>query len=261
MTWLDTILLSIVEGISEFLPISSTGHMIVTSYFLGIQQEAFVKTFTVVVQLGAILAVVVLYWRKFFQISFEFYKLLVIASLPAALIGLAFEKLIDRALGSIAVVIFSMISGGLILIGIDRWIKPPHQEPKITVKKSFVIGMYQCIAMIPGVSRSASTIIGGLMQGLTRPQAAEFSFLMSVPVMFGATLLKLIKYRQLLNHDTIEILLIGNIIAFVVALVVIKMFITYLTKHGLKVFGYYRIIFGLLLIGIILLRSAHIEML
>jgi undecaprenyl-diphosphatase len=246
MNLVHALILSVVEGITEFLPISSTGHMIIASTFLGIQEDEMVKLFTVAIQLGAILAVVALYWRRFVQVSIPFYRNIVIASIPAAILGLSFEKQIDRALGNPLVVVITMVLGGFILVGIDSWIvPPPDSETKpITPKASFVIGFFQCLAMIPGTSRSASTIIGGLTQKLTRRQAAEFSFFLAVPIMFGATGLKLWKGRHLLTPDSIQLLIICNVIAFVVAAVVIKAFIGYLSRHGLKAFGFYRIVAG-----------------
>lgn len=246
MTTLQAIIIAIVEGLTEFLPISSTGHMIITQSLLGVQSTDFVKVFTISIQFGAILSVLVLYGQRFFQ-SINFYLKLIAAFIPAAIIGKLFGDQIDLWLENVEIVAYTLLIGGIILLFIDK-ILNPKQETEITYGKSFVIGLFQCIALIPGVSRSAATIIGGMTQKLTRKQAAEFSFFLAVPTMLAATGYKLLKaYKETpeaLSSDNLSILLIGNIVAFVVAIIAIKFFIGVLTKYGFKAFGYYRIIVG-----------------
>ena len=247
MSPLDAVIIAIVEGITEFLPISSTGHMIITEGILGLKNTDFTKTFIVNIQFGAILSVVVLYWRKFFQ-SLDFYIKLFIAFIPAAVIGFLLHDFIDDLLESVVVVAVTMLAGGIILLFVDRWFRNPSQDQSITGKKALIIGCFQCIAMIPGVSRSAAAMIGGMSQKLDRATAAEFSFFLAVPTMFAASAYKLIKSYQTITGETIGILLLGNAVAFVVAMLAIKSFIAYLTKHGFIVFGWYRIAIGLLLL-------------
>lgn len=246
------IALAIVEGITEFLPISSTGHMILLADWLGIQDDEFTKLYIVVIQLGAILSVVVLYWKRFFM-SREFYYKLLVAFMPAVVLGLLFADTIDRMLGSSLVVAISLILGGLILLKADDWWGHYH-EKYITYKKAFIIGLFQTLAMIPGVSRSGATIIGGMIQKLDRRVAVEFSFFLAVPTMLGATVKKLWDYyREGLHLSTYDwkIILLGNAVAFIVAMLAIKAFIDYVSRKGFKPFGYYRILLGLIiLIGI-----------
>ncbi len=251
MSLLEIIVLAIVEGITEFLPVSSTGHMIIASAMMGIEQEPFVKTFTVAIQLGAILSVLVLYWKKFLQ-SVNFYVKLFVAFLPAAVFGLLLNDFIESLLENVLVVAISLVLGGIVLVFIDKVFKNAggDEEQEVSMLKGFKIGFFQLLSMIPGVSRSAATIIGGMTQGLNRKTAAEFSFFLAVPTMFGATCLTLFKSYDTIQPDEIRALLIGNVIAFLVAMVAIKTFITFLTKNGFKVFGYYRIILGLILIGL-----------
>jgi len=257
MTWLQTIVLAIVEGLTEFLPISSTGHMIIASSFMGIEQDKFVKLFEVCIQLGAILAVVVLYWRKFFDFrKWTFYLKLIVAFIPAAICGLLFSKQIDRLLESAVTVACSFIIGGIVLLFIDRVFKrfTVEKVEGISYRRAFLIGCFQVIAMIPGVSRSAATIIGGLQQKLTRNLAAEFSFFLAVPTMFAATAKKLLDFKQegyQFQGNELPQLLVGNLIAFVVALIAIKSFIQYLQKHSFRAFGVYRIFAGLVILGLI----------
>jgi undecaprenyl-diphosphatase len=259
MNTIQTIILSIVEGLTEFLPISSTGHLIITSSFMGIEKDAFTKLFEVAVQLGAILAVVVLYWKKFFDFTrLRFYAKLIIGVIPALILGFLFSNKIDAMLESPVTVAVMMTLGGVILLFIDNVFKNPtiETENKISFKRSFVIGIWQCLAMIPGTSRSAASIIGGMQQKLTRQLAAEFSFFLAVPTMFAATGYKLYKaYKEdpaiLQNYANVHALILGNIIAFAVAILAIKFFITYLQKHGFKLFGYYRIIAGIVLLILI----------
>jgi undecaprenyl-diphosphatase len=253
MSFWQAIIIAIVEGITEFLPVSSTGHMIITSSLMGIQSDEFVKMFTIAIQFGAILSVVVLYREKFFK-SFDFYFKLFAAFLPAAVFGLLLNDYIDKWMENVWVVAIALLLGGIVLLFIDKWFNNENPDTDVTYPQAVKIGFFQVISMIPGVSRSAATIIGGLQQGLNRKQAAEFSFFLAVPTMFAATVYKLYKYQKEFgfNTDNLSILLIGNVVAFIVAMLAIKVFITYLTKHGFKIFGYYRIALGLILLGLML---------
>jgi undecaprenyl-diphosphatase len=246
----QAIILAIVEGITEFLPVSSTGHMIIASSFMGISHLEFTKMFTVNIQFGAILSVLVLYWKRFFQTT-DFYFKLFVAFLPAAVIGFLLNDFIDALLENVVVVAISLLVGGIILIFIDKLTNDEKADKEITYLTALKIGFFQCIAMIPGVSRSASTIIGGMLQGLSRKQAAEFSFFLAVPTMAAAGGYKLLKTYDTIKSEDIQTLLIGNLVAFVVAMLAIKFFISFLTKYGFKVFGYYRIILGLILLGLL----------
>jgi undecaprenyl-diphosphatase len=253
MSILQAILLGIVEGITEFLPVSSTGHMIIASTIMGIDADAFTKAFTVAIQFGAILAVVVLYWKRFFK-TVDFYVKLFIGFLPAAVIGFLCNKLIDRMLSEVYIVGASLLLGGIVLVYVDKWFKSSEEEPdkEVTTKSALIIGFFQVISMIPGVSRSAATIIGGLTRRFNRKTAAEFSFFLAVPTMFAATCFKLYKFYKEqggFHGNDIKLLLIGNAVAFVVALLAIRTFINFLTAHGFKAFGYYRILAGLAVLG------------
>jgi len=256
MTFFQSIIIAIIEGITEFLPISSTGHMIIGSSVLGIAQNEFVKNYTVIIQFGAILSVVVLYWKRFFK-SIDFYVKLFVAFIPAAIIGLLASDYIDMLLENVIVVACTLLLGGIFLLFVDKIFEQNEKngESAINLKSAFIIGVFQVMAMIPGVSRSAATIIGGLTQKLTRKAAAEFSFFLAVPTMFAATCYKLFKmYKSnagFTTHD-IQILAIGNIVAFIVAMLAIKFFINFLTKHGFKIFGYYRIVVGLIILAMYL---------
>lgn len=244
MTWFDVAILAIVEGITEFLPVSSTGHMIIAQSLLGIENTEFIKTFIISIQFGTILSVVLLYWKKFFQ-SINFYFKLFTAFIPAAIIGFLLGGYIDTLLENVVVVAISLVAGGILLLFVDKWFnKPDESKQEITYPKAFKIGFFQCIALIPGVSRSAATIVGGMVQKLTRKNAAEFSFFLAVPTMFAATAYKLFKTYKYIDAHNIKLLIAGNIIALVVAMIAIKTFIAVLTKYGFKVFGYYRIIAG-----------------
>jgi undecaprenyl-diphosphatase len=255
MNYFEAIILAIIEGLTEYLPVSSTGHMIIASSVMGIQADEFVKLFTVAIQFGAILSVVVLYWKRFFQ-SLDFYFKLFVGFLPAAILGFLLNDYIDAMLENVIVVATSLMLGGGILLFIDDWFKHTEEESEeLSYGKSLIIGFFQVIAMIPGVSRSAATIIGGLTQNLNRTAAAEFSFFLAVPTMFAATAYKMLKFQQEFGFtlDNLPVLLVGNLVAFIVAMIAIKGFINYLTKHGFKVFGWYRIILGaaiLLLYGL-----------
>ena len=247
MEILKAIIISVVEGITEFLPISSTGHMIITQKLLGVDASQFVKVFTVNIQFGAILSVIVLYWKKFFQ-SLDFYFKLFVAFLPAAVFGLLFNKVIEEMLGSVVIVAFSLVLGGIVLVFVDNWFRNPSEDQAISYPKALKIGFFQVLAMIPGVSRSAATIIGGMTQKLTRKNAAEFSFFLAVPTMFAASAFELLKTYHTIDRSNLGILALGNIIAFLVALLAIKGFIAFLTKYGFKWFGYYRIAVGLIIL-------------
>jgi undecaprenyl-diphosphatase len=250
MTLTQAIVIAIVEGITEFLPISSTGHMIIMEKILGIEGSDFVNAFIVNIQFGAILSVIVLYWKKFFQ-SLDFYYKLFVAFLPAAVIGFLLNNFIDSLLVNVLVVAFSLLIGGIILVFVDKWFQQSKANQEVTFKNAFVIGLFQVISMIPGVSRSAATIIGGLQQKLTRKNAAEFSFFLAVPTMFAASAFKLIKNYKVIDSTNLSLLLVGNVVSFIVAMLAIKTFILFLTNHGFKLFGYYRIIIGLLIIFLI----------
>ncbi|NCO54173.1 MAG: UDP-diphosphatase [Bacteroidetes bacterium CG02_land_8_20_14_3_00_31_25] len=247
MSWLEVIILSIIEGLTEFLPISSTGHMIIAQSVLGMENTDFLKAFLINIQFGAILSVIVLYWKRFFQ-TVNFYYKLFVAFLPAAIIGFLLGDYIDMLLENVLVVAVSLLLGGIVLVFIDKWLNKPSNKQEITYNKALKIGIFQCIAMIPGVSRSAATIIGGMTQKLNRKTAAEFSFFLAVPTMFAASAYKLLKNEHTITSDNVLMLIGGNIVAFIVALIAIKSFITFLTKYGFKVFGWYRIVLGLVIL-------------
>jgi len=252
MSILQAILLAIVEGITEFLPVSSTGHMIIVESVMGIHSD-FTKTFTVAIQLGAILSVLVLYYQRFLK-NIDFYVKLLVAFLPAAAFGLLFSKRIDALLENPLVVGITLFTGGLIFLFVDSWFKKTETDGLTEVDKpsALKIGFFQCLAMVPGVSRSAATIIGGLTQKLNRKTAAEFSFFLAVPTMFAATAKKLFDFHKSgggFSVHELKLLALGNAVAFVVALIAIRSFINFLTKYGFRGFGYYRIVVGL---GIIL---------
>jgi len=257
MTLIEAIILGIVEGITEFLPISSTGHMIIASSLMGIAEDSFTKTFTVSIQFGAILSVIFLYWKRFFQ-SMDFYYKLFVAFIPAAVFGKLLNDFIDSLLGNVAVVAYMLLAGGVFLIFMDQFIKEKTDDAndKISYKTAFKIGMFQVIAMVPGVSRSAATIIGGLIQGLSRKTAAEFSFFLAVPTMFAATVYKTYQFYQsgvTVQSEQITLLVVGNVVAFIVAILAIRSFIGIITKYGLKIYGYYRVVLGLTLIILMLM--------
>ncbi|HEY8936471.1 MAG TPA: undecaprenyl-diphosphate phosphatase [Cyclobacteriaceae bacterium] len=247
MSIIQAIILAIIEGLTEFLPISSTGHMIIGSSVMGIASDPFVKMFTIAIQLGTILSVVVLYWKRFFQ-SFDFYFKLIVAFIPAAVIGFLFNDKIDALLERVDVVGYTLVLGGIVFLFIDKIFEANSEsKQEVTYPIALKIGFFQTIAMIPGVSRSAATIIGGLTQKLSKTTAAEFSFFLAVPTMFAATAYKFLKFFKEGNtfgsHE-ITLLAVGNVVAFVVGVLAIKSFISFLTKHGFKWFGYYRIILG-----------------
>ncbi|MBC9910406.1 undecaprenyl-diphosphate phosphatase [Chitinophaga varians] len=260
MNFFHAIIIAIVEGLTEFLPISSTGHMIIVSSLLGINKDDFTKLFEVVIQLGAILAVVVLYWRKFLVFDknrFQFYLKLAVAVIPALIAGYLFSDKIDELLESPLTVGVTLFLGGIVLLFVDNWFRNPviDSDEKISIFSALRIGFFQCLALIPGVSRSAASIIGGMQQKLTRSEAAEFSFFLAVPTMAAATGYKLLKGRELLmaHPENLKLLLVGNIVAFVVAMLAIRFFIGALKKYGFKMWGYYRIIVGGIIIIAILM--------
>lgn len=274
----QAVIIAIVEGLTEFLPVSSTGHMIIAQEILGVPSTEFVKAFTVIIQFGAILSVVFLYYKKFFVMKkmkvcdtkavaglsggakfkiylkrfldkYDFYWKLLVAFIPAAILGFAFNNIIDELLESVMVVAVMLILGGVLMLFVDKWFGKRDVDKTLTEPKAFKIGLYQCIAMIPGVSRSMATIVGGMQQGLTRKTAAEFSFFLAVPTMLAATAYKLLKLivdpvQRAILVDNMHILIIGNVVAFIVAILAIKFFINYVTRYGFKAFGYYRIIVG-----------------
>jgi undecaprenyl-diphosphatase len=255
MNIIHVIVLAIIEGLTEFLPVSSTGHLVVASAIMGIGKDEFVKLFEIVIQLGAILAVVVLYFKRFFR-SIDFYVKLVIGVIPAVIFGLLLKKKIDILLESPLVVAFAFVIGGVILLFVDEWFNKPtiDDEKDISYLTALKIGFFQCLAMVPGVSRSGASIVGGMTQKLSRKAAAEFSFFLAVPTMFGATLKDLYDFYKHGNmsaadiQQDIKFLLIGSAVAFVVALLAIKSFITFLEQKGFKLFGVYRILAGIVII-------------
>lgn len=253
MTVFQGIILAIIEGLTEFLPVSSTGHMIIGSSLMGIQSDEFVKLFTVAIQLGAILSVIALYFKHFFQ-TFGFYFKLLVAFLPAVFFGLLLSDKIDQLMESALGVAIALLLGGIILLFVDKWFKDGEIDnpDDISYGTAFKIGLFQCLSMIPGTSRSAATIVGGMSQRLSRKAAAEFSFFLAVPTMFGATAKKLYDFYKdgfVISSDQINLLIIGNVMAFIVAMLAIRYFITFLQTKGFRIFGWYRIIVG----GIILL--------
>jgi undecaprenyl-diphosphatase len=255
MNWLDAFILAVIEGLTEFLPISSTGHMVLASSFMGIGSEDFTKLFIIAIQLGAILAVVALYFKRFFQ-SVDFYVKLVVAFLPAAVLGVLLSSTVDALLESPIAVAISLLVGGIILLFVDNWFRDPtiHSVDEINYRDAFKIGCFQCLAMIPGVSRSGATIVGGMSQKLSRNAAAEFSFFLAVPTMLGATLKKSVDYFQKhdgLTTDQIHVLILGNVVAFIVAVLVIKAFIGFLNNHGFRMFGWYRIAVGAVILSML----------
>lgn len=261
MDILHAIIIAIIEGLTEYLPVSSTAHMVFASSYFGIQDHDFVKMFQVSIQFGAILAVVVLYWKKFFDFRrINFYVKLFLAIVPALVLGKIFDDMIDAVLGKPIPIAIMLIVGGIILLFLGEYFKNPtvHSEEAITTRKAVVIGFWQCLAMMPGTSRSAASIIGGMQQGLTRETAAEFSFFLAVPTMLAVTVysvfVKTYKgvgmkgYEMLMQGDNMKLFLIGNVIAFIVALVAIKLFIGMIKKYGFKPWGYYRIFAGIILL-------------
>jgi undecaprenyl-diphosphatase len=256
MTIFQAIILAIIEGITEYLPISSTGHMILYSSFTGIASDPFVKLFTVAIQFGAILSVVVLYFKRFFK-SFDFYVKLLAAFVPAVIFGLLFSDTIDALLENPLGVAISLLVGGIVLLFVDKWFQRPliDDSDEIDLFNAFKIGVFQCIAMIPGVSRSGASIVGGMSQGISRKAAAEFSFFLAVPTMGAATCKKMydfFKEGHTITPYQWQLFAVGNIVAFLVAMIAIRFFISYLTRYGFKVFGWYRIIVGGIIVALLL---------
>jgi undecaprenyl-diphosphatase len=264
MSLVQAIILAIIEGITEFLPISSTGHMIIGSTAMGIAADPFVKAFTIAIQFGAITSVIVLYWKRFWQ-SLKFYYVLALAFVPAAIIGFLLNDVIDVLLERVDVVGWMLIAGGVVLLFVDKFFERTveHGSSAVSYPRGLKIGLFQCLALIPGVSRAAATIIGGLAVGLNRRTAAEFSFFLAIPTMLAATVYKLGKFYldgNTFGEDQWMLLAVGNIIAFLVAMAAIKLFIGYLTRHGFRIFGYYRIAVGLIIL-ILYYFGADIQML
>lgn len=259
MTTFQAIVIAVIEGITEFLPVSSTGHMIIASSLLGIASDDFTKLFEVAIQLGAIISVIILYWKKFFPLNrWNFYIKLIIAVIPALALGALFSDKIDELLESPLTVSLALLLGGIVLLFIDKLFTQPEieNEEQISFGKAFITGIWQCVAMLPGVSRSAASIIGGMQQKMTRNLAAEFSFFLAVPTMAAATGYKLLKTFKtspeiLTNSNNLMLLALGNVVAFVVAMLAIKFFIGYVQKYGFKLFGWYRIILGVVLLILI----------
>ena len=272
MNFIEAVIIAIVEGLTEFLPVSSTGHMIITESLLGVDvNDRFVNAFTVIIQFGAILSVVCLYWRKFFypetmrskgytwwQAIWRFYLKLIVGVIPAVILGFAFNDLIEENLGNVALVAVMLILGGVFMLFCDRIFNKGSESTELTYKRAFIVGVMQCISMIPGVSRSMATIVGGMSQRLTRKAAAEFSFFLAVPTMLGATCLELYKLithgdgNILTEGNNLAVLIVGSIVAYIVAIAAIKFFISYVTKYGFKMFGWYRILVGAVILVMIL---------
>jgi undecaprenyl-diphosphatase len=262
MTWLQSVILAIVEGLTEFLPVSSTGHMALTASAMGIEKEPLTKLFIESIQFGAIISVIILYWRKFFDFKkLNLYLKLLIAFIPAAIVGVLLKKHIDQMLEKPLFIAIVTLIGGIILLFVDNWFKRPSVDnvDDVTPKKSFFIGLFQVLAIIfPGLSRSAATIVGGMQQKLSRRAAAEFSFFLAVPTLAGAFAKSMWDAWKdtpdLMTHHNLQILAVGNLVAFIVAIIAIRAFISFLTKFGFKLFGYYRIVLGLTIIIMLLLR-------
>ena len=270
MTYWHAVLLAIVEGLTEFLPVSSTGHMIVASALFGIPLTSFTKLYLVVVQLGAILSVFAVYWRRFFQ-SFDFYIKLLVAFLPIVVVGFFLKKHIDALLESVPVVAFMLLLGGVVLLFVDKWFPQQraeageHPVTNPSYRQAFVIGVFQCLAVVPGTSRSAATIVGGLTQRLTRRAAAEFAFFLAMPTMLAASAKDLYDYfkeakahgtdlAHLFTPEQVRQLAVGNVVAFVVALLAIRFFVGFVAKYGFRAFGIYRILVGGLLLVLLALK-------
>ena len=260
------VILGVIEGITEWLPISSTGHMILVDQFLQLgMSDAFKEMFFVVIQLGAIMAVVVLYWKKIFPFSFKkkpfvqndiiiMWIKIVIACIPAAIVGLFFDDKINELFYNFQTVATALIVFGILFIVIENHNKGKRPRVnnmnQLTYKMAIIIGLFQLIAAIfPGTSRSGATILGALLIGVTREVAAEFTFFLAIPVMFGASLLKLVKFGLAFTGFQVTILLVGMVVAFVVSILAIKFLVGYIKKNDFKVFGWYRIILGIILLG------------
>lgn len=254
MTLFQALVLAIIEGLTEYLPISSTGHIILTSWLMGIHHDAFVIDFTVMVQFGAILAVVWLYWRRFI-LNVKIYPFVLVAFMPAAIVGLLVKNKIDAVLDSVWIVGWSLLVGGVLLVWTDRWLAlRPHSKGRleeVPLSSAYKVGLFQCLAFIPGVSRAAATIWGGLFQGMSLPLATELSFFLAVPTLTGATFLKLLKVWPHITVEQTQLLIAGNVVSFFVGAIAIKGFISLLKRYGLKFFGYYRITLGILVLTVL----------
>lgn len=274
MTVVQAIILSVVEGLTEFLPVSSTGHLVITQALMGVESTPFVRAFTVMIQFGAILSVVVLYWRRFFTFRvapeldhpsvpvwrknlsrFRFYFALIVGLIPAVVLGLLFGDWVDHALGSVLVIAINLLIGGVVMLFIDKWLSH-GRAGQITYKNAFIVGLFQTIAMfMPGMSRSMSTIVGGMVAGMDRKRAAEFSFFLAVPTMLGASCYEVLKFWKAgelaVLSDDVTLLIVGNVVSFIVAMGAVKFFINYLKKHSLAPFGWYRIIVAAVILGMI----------
>lgn len=249
MNFLESIIIGVIEGATEFLPVSSSGHMILATWLMGLQDPEFVDTFVVVIQLGAILAIVGIYAQRFLT-SFTIYLKLLVAFIPTGVIGLLAYKAITLYLFSPLIVAVSLIMGGVILILLDRWVEERESSyldvADISYKNAFYIGLIQCFSFVPGTSRAAATIIGGALNGLNKKQAAEFSFLLAVPTMFAASGYNLLKTQMEFNQTNILMLLLGSVVAFISAWIAVKLLLKVINRFGFRHFGYYRIIIGVI---------------
>jgi undecaprenyl-diphosphatase len=252
MTYFEAFIIALVEGLTEFLPVSSTGHMILASAALGLKTSPFLNLFIVSIQFGAILSVLALYWKRFF-VAFQFYLNIAYAAIPTAIIALLLKKYVDQALGNVLIVGINLLIGGFIMLYLESYFKKrTNSESSLNPLNYVMIGLIQAISIFPGVSRSAATIYGGMFQGMTRKDAAEFSFVLAVPIMFMATVKDLYDFTKdgvtSISQQEISLLVFGNIVAFIVALLAIKFFVSYIIKYGFKVFAYYRILIGILVV-------------
>jgi len=252
MNIFNTLLLGVVEGVSEFLPVSSTAHLILTAKLLAIQDSEFLKSFEIIIQLGAILAVVTLYFKSFFDISRM--KVVVAGFIPTAVLGLVFYKAVKSLLGDVYVVLASLLIGGIIMILFEKYSRHDEVRSEVTIRDAVKIGCFQALAFIPGTSRSAATIIGGMLLGISRPVIAEFSFLLAVPTMFAASALDIWKNKSVILNGNVVYLLVGFVTAYIVAMFSIKVFINYLKKHDFKPFGVYRI--AISIVGFVIIYSS-----
>lgn len=253
MTYWEVVILAFVEGLTEFLPVSSTGHLILTSAWMGIVENPFVKSFNIIIQFGAILSVLLLYWKRFLP-ELAFYKKLIVAFLPAAVIGLLVKNKIDQVLDQVWIVGATLILGGIVLIWADHKFSDEKSSKPIedlSLKSCLALGFIQCLAFIPGVSRSGATIVGGLWLGLSRRAAAEFSFFLAVPTLSGAALIKTLGVAKTITPDQYGYLAIGTLLSFVFATAAIKFMLSVIARFGFRHFGYYRIVLGVLVLVLI----------
>lgn len=248
MSYLHVVILALVEGLTEFLPVSSTGHLILTSHFLGLTSDAFLKAFQIIIQFGAIMAVVVMYYKRFLKVDINFYKKIAFGSLPVLIAGFLLKDVIDQWLDSTVIVAWSLVIGGIVFIIADIFIKPIAGKGNITIPDSIKIGLIQCIALIPGVSRSGATILGAQTLRYEKTEAAEFSFFLAVPTLTAATLYKTWKIRDIIDATNAPYLVVGVILSFIFAWLAIKGFIAFVSRHGFKWFGFYRIALGVMVL-------------